>query len=203
MSSRLSSRTQAERNAATRAALLSAARMLFSAHGYAGVSAEQIVATAGVTRGALYHHFVDKRAVLAELVELIAAEVAREVEDAADRIADPVEALVQGSLAFVVSAQRADRRQIFLVDAIGVLGWRVWREIDARHAMRGLAEGLAAAAKSRGVTAPLDGLTHLVSGALNEAALLQASRAEGSGLCADIEESVRRLIAGLLASSVG
>src|SRR3978361_1883616 len=77
-------RTQAERTAATRALLIGAARKLFADKGVADVSTQQIVAAAGVTRGALYHQFEDKAALFAAVHE----EVEREhVTDVAERIA--------------------------------------------------------------------------------------------------------------------
>ena len=69
-------RTQAERRAATRAALLSAARPLFAERGYEAVSSEEIVAAAGVTRGALYHHFDGKRGLFAAVFEEVESEFA-------------------------------------------------------------------------------------------------------------------------------
>src|SRR3954452_25556092 len=67
-------RTQAERSDATRAALVAAARALFARDGYAGVGTEEIVRAAGVTRGALYHHFGGKEALLETVYEQIEVE---------------------------------------------------------------------------------------------------------------------------------
>ena len=66
-------RTQAERSATTRRALLDAARALFSERGYAGTAREDIVERAGVTRGALYHHFANKQAVFQAVFEELEA----------------------------------------------------------------------------------------------------------------------------------
>ena len=72
----MSSRTQAERSEATRGALIDAARRLFAERGYADVGTEEIVRAAGVTRGALYHHFDGKRDLLRAVYEQIEAEIA-------------------------------------------------------------------------------------------------------------------------------
>ena len=70
---------QQDRSKATRAALIATARRLFAEHGYAAVPAGEIVAEAGLTRGALYHHFQDKQglfeAVFVELEEELGAEI--------------------------------------------------------------------------------------------------------------------------------
>src|SRR3982750_3454516 len=67
-------RTQAERSGATRAALITAARRLFTARGYDAVGTEEIVRAAGVTRGALYHHFGGKSGLLDAAYEELEAE---------------------------------------------------------------------------------------------------------------------------------
>ena len=77
----MSSRTQAERSEATRGALIAAARRLFAERGYADVGTEEIVRAAGVTRGALYHHFDGKRDLLRAVYEQIESEIAPEVAE--------------------------------------------------------------------------------------------------------------------------
>ncbi len=72
-------RTQAERSEATRDALIEAARELFAEHGYAGVGTEEIVRAAGVTRGALYHHFEGKRELFEAVYERIEAELTERI----------------------------------------------------------------------------------------------------------------------------
>ena len=164
-------RTQAERFAATRAALLKAARTLFAEQGYEAASTEEIVRRAKVTRGALYHHFEDKRA----LFDAVACEVAREIADrieAATPMDNPLRALIEGTGAFLDACLDPAVRRIYLVDAPAVLGWHRWREIDAPHGVRSLREGVTAMLARR----PGDGLaveptTFLLAGAFNEAAL--------------------------------
>ena len=81
-------RTNEERTAATRAGLIAAGRAAFLARGFAGAGAPEIVAAAGVTRGALHHHFGDKRGLFHAVVEAEAAQVARAIDasGAADRV---------------------------------------------------------------------------------------------------------------------
>src|SRR5579859_1901494 len=69
-------RTQAGRSAATRDALIAAARPLFAGQGFADVPTDAIVAAAGVTRGALYHQFADKTALFAAVLEAVEADIA-------------------------------------------------------------------------------------------------------------------------------
>ena len=84
-------RTQADRSATTRRALVTAARTLFAEHGFADVGTERIAAAAGVTRGALYHQFADKTELFAAVVETVEGQImvrlARLLGDVAD--ADP------------------------------------------------------------------------------------------------------------------
>src|SRR5581483_6848155 len=95
------SRTQAERSEATRMALISAARGLFATRGYADVGTEEIVRIAGLTRGALYHHFGGKRDLLEAVYEQIEGEITREIAAGALAGPDPLAALRAGAEAFL------------------------------------------------------------------------------------------------------
>ena len=105
-----SRRSQAERREETRRVLLAAARALFAEKGFAETSTPEIVAKAGVTRGALYHHFADKTALFAAVAEAEHAAVAEAIEAAGGTMPDdPVAALLAGSDAFFAGVIRGMR----------------------------------------------------------------------------------------------
>src|SRR3954465_3492322 len=116
----------AERSDATRAALIAAARRLFAQRGYAGVGTEEIVRAAGVTRGALYHQFADKRELFAAVFEETEAELIAEAARRAPDAKGPVEALRSGFLGWLDACSEPGTQRIVLVDAPAVLGWEEW-----------------------------------------------------------------------------
>ena len=191
---------QAARSQATRAKLIAAGRHLFAKHGYAGVGTEQIVKRARVTRGALYHHFADKRELFlavheqleAELVETIAAALG---EAGAE---DPVEAMKVAVRAFLDTAVDPGRARITLIEAPSVLGWAEWREIDARYGL-----GLAAAALQGAMDAgriaprPVEPLAAIFVAALGEAGIRVASAADPAAARAEVQDALEALIDGL------
>ena len=126
---------RAEQSEATRAALLKVARKLFAERGYAAVGTEEIVQRAKVTRGALYHHFRDKKDLFRAVHEQLEAEM---VERIAGQLAegnpgDQLELLRMGASTFL-DHTTGPLARITLVDAPSVLGWSEWREIDEKHA---------------------------------------------------------------------
>jgi AcrR family transcriptional regulator len=171
-------RTQAERAEATRTALITAGRDLFSERGYDDVGAEEIVRTAGLTRGALYHHFpTGKPALLEAIYERMEAEsterVAHIVLDS--DMHSPLAAMKAGVASFLDECAEPGFQQIVLHDAPAVLGWERWREIAAANGL-GLIEASLIAAIEAGEIRPLPvkPTAHLLLGALDEAAMLQA-----------------------------
>lgn len=187
------SRSNDARSAATRAALLAAARDLFVEKGYAATGTPELVARASVTRGALYHHFADKQALFRALVEIEAEAVAAEVEHAS-RDADPVQALAAGSRAFVTAMARPGRTRLLLVEAPAVLGRAEVDAIDARHAGRTLREGLQAGMSAGALRPlPLGPTALLLAGAFDRAAL--AIEAGGNAL--EWGAALDALLAGL------
>src|SRR5262245_51190381 len=134
-------RTQAQRSEQTRTSLISAARRLFAERGYAGVGTEEIVREAGVTRGALYHHFDGKRELMHAVYEQLESELAQELADTVVPGASVVETLRAGAERFLDHCLEPEVQQIALIDAPSVLGWEQWREVGTRYGL-GLIEGL-------------------------------------------------------------
>ena len=166
------------RSEATRRRLVTAARPLFGARGYADVSTEEIVRAAGVTRGALYHQFRDKADLFAAVAEVIEAEIAEQIASAAGAEADPVAALRSGTGLFLDACAEPEVERIILLDAPAVLGWEAWRDLAGRYGFGLVQFGLEAAMRAGAIVSqPVAPLAHVVIGALNECALYVA-RAE-------------------------
>lgn len=191
-------RSNAERHAETRAALMTAGRDLFAQKGFAETGTPEIVARAGVTRGALYYHFTDKRDLFRAVLEAEETVLADRINRNSGPLADdPIEALMAGTRAFLAAASDADTNRIIFVDGPAALGWDDWREIDDRYAGATLRDGLAAGMDA-GVLRrlPLDEITNMLGAAFTEAALgLGGGRYEPAAL----EESFRALFEGLRA----
>ncbi|MBV8179060.1 MAG: TetR family transcriptional regulator [Mycobacterium sp.] len=173
-------RTQAERAAETRDALITAARPLFAAQGFAEVALETIVRAAGVTRGALYHHFADKTELFAAVFEQVEAEVAARMGEAiaASNQTDPVEVMRLGADFWLDACSDPEVQRIVLVDAPAVLGWTRWTEIGDRY-NTGMVRALLANAVETGRIPPqqIEATALTMLGAMREATLYVA-RAE-------------------------
>lgn len=172
MQHRLPRKTNRDRTATTRRDLIAAARKLFTEKSYADTGTPEIVAVAGVTRGALYHHFADKQALLRAVVESEAKAVAGEIERASLPALFPREALIAGSEAYLEAMRWSGRTRLLLLDGPAVLGRAVMDEIDAKHGNRTLREGLLAAMEAGDLRPlPPDVLTALLAAAFDRAAL--------------------------------
>src|SRR5882724_3501839 len=117
----------------TRERLEQVGRNLFAERGFSGVSAEELVAAAEVTRGALYHHYDGKEGLFAAVVENVMGEVQAKLSAQAAGQRDPLQALRRGIAAFLLLCTQPAIQRILLVDAPAVLGWHKWREMDAQH----------------------------------------------------------------------
>jgi AcrR family transcriptional regulator len=189
---------KAEQTAATRAALIAAARELFAQRGYGAVGTEEIVRAARVTRGALYHHFAGKEDLFRAVFEQMEAELAEQLATVAAGAPDPFEALRIGAGAFLDACQEPAVQRIALVDAPSVLGWEVWRGISEQYGA-GLVRLTLQAAMDAGLIErqPIDPLTHMLLGALDEAALYVARAEDEKTARRDVGTTVERLLEGL------
>jgi AcrR family transcriptional regulator len=191
-------RTQAERSQATRAALITTARPLFAERGYAAVATEEIVRAAGLTRGALYHHFGGKRELLAAVYEQLERELAERIASVALGASDPLGAMQSGTEMFLDACLDPEVQQIVLLDAPAVLGWERWREIASEHGL-GLIEGTLQAAMDSGQIAPqpVKPLAHVLMGALDEAAMVVARAEDPAAMRVEVAATLQSLLDGL------
>jgi AcrR family transcriptional regulator len=193
-------RTQAERSEATRQALIAAARPLFAERGYAGVGTEEIVRAAGVTRGALYHHFDGKRELFEAVYEQIEVELAERIAVGAleANAASPLEAMRAGAEMFLRVSTEPEAQQIVLLDGPSVLGWDRWREIAAAHGL-GLIEAPLQAAIEAGAIdpQPVRPLAHVLMGALDEGAMLVARAEDPEQMRVEVGQTLGVLLDGL------
>lgn len=174
--------SQAERSQATRALLIDVARGLFAERGYGDVGTEEIVRAAGVTRGALYHHFAGKRELFEAVYEqLERGLVERLAATATATGAEPLQALQAGTSAFLQACEDPAVQRIALLDAPSVLGWERWREIGMKYVFGVVLAALQEAVDAGQIAAqPVEPLAHLLLGASHEGAMLVA-RADDDG----------------------
>ncbi|MDW4572327.1 helix-turn-helix domain-containing protein [Microbacterium sp. M3] len=154
--------------------VLEVARDRFAADGFAAASVDDIARRAGVTRGAVYHHYDGKLGLFVAVAERLQAEIAARVVAEAEKETDAAAQLRAGSHAFLDAITDDRAARILLVDAPAALGWSRWRELDAAASGRELREAVEALE-----TVPedlVDALAQQLSGAMNEAALWLADR---------------------------
>jgi AcrR family transcriptional regulator len=194
-------RTQEERSAATRDALISAARKLWGLRGYAEVGTPEIATAAGVTRGAMYHQFADKAALFSEVVEAVEQDVMARMatlvaESGATTPADAIRAAVD---AWLEVSGDPEVRQLVLLDAPSVIGWVAFRDVAQRYSL-GMTEQLLTEAMRSGQLAhqPVRALAHVLIGALDEAAMAIATADDPNRARRETEEVLHRLIDAML-----
>jgi AcrR family transcriptional regulator len=194
-------RTQEERSAATRDALISAARKLWGLRGYAEVGTPEIVTAAGVTRGAMYHQFADKAALFSEVVEAVEQDVMARMATlvAKSGATTPAEAIRAAVDAWLEVSGDPEVRQLILLDAPSVIGWAAFRDVAQRYSL-GMTEQLLTEAMRSGQLAhqPVRALAHVLIGALDEAAMAIATADDPKRARRETEEVLHRLIDAML-----
>jgi AcrR family transcriptional regulator len=164
-----------EQGKKTSADLIRIARQMFSRRGYANSSMEEIVLKAGVTRGALYHHFSSKEGLFLAVFENAQAEIASRIYQASKDQRSAWGKLVSSTFAFFEACSEPELQQIVLIDAPVVLGWNVWRRVDeakTHDTLRSLLKELIDTKVIQPL--PLRPIAHLIAGAANEAVLFIA-----------------------------
>ena len=192
---------KAEQSEVTQAALLRAARELFAERGYAGTATEEVVARAGVTRGALYHQFRDKedlfRAVYAQIEAEFAEKISARIRSRTPRGASAWDEFIEGAQGYLDVALDRDVQRIALLDAPSVIRSSAGREVG-RFGLGLLHRGLQRCIDQGFIAEqPVEPLAHLLRAALTEAAMLIARSPDHAAMRRDAGAAVERLLGGL------
>ena len=189
--------TKAAQALQTRRKLEQVARKLFAARGFANVSAEEIVAAADVTRGALYHHYDGKEGLFEAVVDALMQDVHAKLAKSAEGASDPLQAIERGIGAFLKVCAEPSVQSILFVDAPAVLGWPRWREMDAKYGFGLLKRALAGAMQAGLVRKQnVDVLTHILLGALTETAMLVARSDDPAKARGEAERALTSMLTG-------
>ncbi len=160
-----------EQGAQSRTKLIAAARTLFEQGGYAATSTEALLVATGLTRGALYHHFRDKKDLFVAVCEAVHAELSAAIDAAADAQASLPDQLLAGALAWIDAVSHPGPRQVLLIDGPSVLGAQAWAELDGRHGYQQLHAVVAEILAPAGLPAlEVDACASALNGAINELA---------------------------------
>jgi len=190
-----------DRGQATRRHLISEATELFAARGYEGTSIEAVLEHAGVSRGSLYHHFASKERLFEAVLESVHAEVGESTLAAAAEAgdADAQTLLRAGYLAWVRLAGQPVVRQILLIDAPTVLGWRRWREMEEQYGL-GMIKGVLQTAANEGELPQelVDPFAHMLLATGNELALMIALADDVTAAQASAEAAFDEFLTRLL-----
>jgi AcrR family transcriptional regulator len=190
--------SKAEQSEATKRALLKVARRLFAKRGYAATPIEEIVRSAQVTRGALYHHFEGKQDLFRAVFEEMESELSQQVAQAAAAEPRPELQLQVGAQAMLDACLDPAVQRIVLLDAPSVLGWETWHEIEEHHGLGLLRVALEMAMDAGHIERqPAGPLAQVILGALIEAALAIVRADDVEAARVEIGASVARLIRGL------
>jgi AcrR family transcriptional regulator len=192
--------TRVLQKAATRAALVSAARRLFADKGYHGTGTHDLVVLAGVTRGALYRHFRDKDAIFEEVFRQVELDFLRQAAEPVLALAnDPWLQLMEGVQSFLDAiVGNAEVQRILLIDGPAVLGWKKWRQLKAEFTLGYLHKSLDQIVSKDGLEEkPVGAMAQLIFAALNEAALLIAHSEFPSLTKIEVGEALHVLISGI------
>ena len=187
-----------ERAAATRERLLGAARELFAERGYAEVGTEELVRAADVTRGALYHHFRDKKDLFRAVHEQMEGELVEEIGAKLAGIENAEVLLRAGIGSFLDAVMDPAVMRITLIDAPAVLGWAEWREIDAKYGLGLITAALNLAMETGYIERqPTEPLAHILLGGMGEAAMVIANADDPVAARAEVEPPLIAVLEGL------
>jgi AcrR family transcriptional regulator len=194
---------RAAHTADTRRALVSSARRLFARRGYAATTLEDVCRRAGVTKGALYHHFRDKEDLFVAVLDQVEFDFVEAGTAAVDDGATVWEALRAAGAGFLDVCARSDTRRI-VIEAPAVLGWERCREVENSHAIALLRSALDHAARDSGLASDdPQVLAQLLAAVFNEAGMIVAAATDPNTAHEAVRRELALILRGLEATSNG
>lgn len=188
----------------TQKALRHQARKLFALKGYSGTNTGELVQRAKVTKGALYHHFANKRDLYLAVVEDMERELVERIEAAGAAARDPWKRLQAMCRAYLESCRDPALTRILVLEAPVVLGWKTWCNLEQKYEVAAFARCLqeaGAAGFSQGIAESAETLAQVVLGALTTGARVIATAADPGAARKEVEKTIERLLAGLRSTS--
>jgi AcrR family transcriptional regulator len=190
---------RAAQGRATRGQLIEVATGLFADRGYEGTSIEAVLSSAGVSRGALYHHFAGKEALFRAVLEALSERITEQLTEVISGCTDPVEAVRTSALGWIDLAGDPVIQRIMLVDAPSVLGWEQWRAMDEGRTVGAMRAMLQAVSDTGRLPGELVGpFAHMILAALDEAAMVVARAPDSRVAVAEGRQAVEEFLARLL-----
>ena len=190
---------RAAQGRATRGQLIEVATGLFADHGYEGTSIEAVLTAAGVSRGALYHHFAGKEALFTAVLEPVSERITAQMTEVISGCTDPVDAVRTAALGWIDLAGDPVIQRIMLVDAPSVLGWEQWRDMDEGRTPARCGTCCRRSATAGRLPGELVGpFAHMILAALDEAAMVVARAPNSRAAVAEERRAVEEFLARLL-----
>jgi AcrR family transcriptional regulator len=191
--------SQSERRQSTRAALIAAARASFVEQGFDATSTDAVLARAGVSKGALYHHFASKVDLLAAVFEAVSRELVAQAQAAMTAEMPAPQGLGLTLKAWLRAVMDVEPRRIILETGPAVLGFARAREIEEGIALVPMRRGITRAVEQGLVTcADPDLAARLLNATVYELALAAIQRGLGEGELASLDPYIDRVMAALL-----
>jgi AcrR family transcriptional regulator len=179
---------------ATQRLLREQARKLFAQKGYSGANTDELVSRARVTKGALYHHFANKRDLYLAVVDDMERELVERLEAAAAAEADPWEQLRAMCLAYLDACRDPALARTMVLEAPVVLGWKTWCDLEQKYEVSAFARCLN---EADGLQEPAVTLAQVILGALTTGARVIATAEHPEAARAEVQQTIERLLAGL------
>lgn len=185
--------TQAERRAATRGRLVAAGTLLFSTKGYDATTTAEILAEAGVSRGAMYHHFETKAEVFEAVFTDVSDRAIHRSTAGREHRDSPFEDLIVACLAWLDEVRAPEVATILLDQGPQVLGWERARELESRTSLALMKAALTRAAAAGEIEVRSVDLTARLLNAVLAEAALAALHGDIDLTAADQEIEIRHL----------
>jgi len=188
-------KSKVEQAEATRARLVAVARRLFARRGYPGVSIDEIVQAAGVTKGALYHHFPDKQQLFQAVVEQIEKEISERLAAASSRPGDASERLRAACEAYLDACVDEEVGRIVVLDSPAVFGWDAWCKLHKGCGLDLFIERLRAVLNG---DSGVEATAQMLLGALNVAGRVIAQANDHPSARREVGATIDRLLVGII-----